>query len=132
MNSTADDVKEMLETESSLGLVFPTNLFVGREPTSPDNCVTLFDTGGFGPLVTLDGANNYFYPSIQVLVRNRSYPAAYDLIHSIVSTLHGRSNEVIDGTTYLSIVCASEPAFLDWDENGRVHFVSNFHIQRRS
>ena len=32
------------------------------------------------------------------------------------STLHNRGNEVINGTTYLTIACSQEPALLDWDE----------------
>lgn len=132
MNSTADDMKDLIEAESELGLVFATNLFVGREPASPDNCVTLFDTPGFGPMMSLDGMNNYHYSSFQVQVRNRSYPVAYGLIYNIVAALHGRGNEEVGGTRYLSIACVSDPYLLAWDENGRVHLGANFNVQRRS
>lgn len=130
MNATTDDVKDMLEAESSLDLVFATNLFVGKEPTSPDDCVTLFDTTGFPPLLTLDGSGGYYYPSIQVRIRNRSYPTAMALAQAIVLALHGRHQEVWNGTTYGAIICTNDPGLLDWDANNRCRVVTNFNIQR--
>lgn len=131
MNSSADDVKGMLEADSSLGLQHGIDLFVGREPSNPDNCVTIFDTPGFPPVATLGNDTIYQYPAIQILVRNRSYLNGYALIKSIVELLHNRGPETWDGTMYCSILCTGEPALLDWDANGRARFFVNFNLQRR-
>ena len=131
MNSVSDDVKDMLEAESSLGLTFGDNLFVGREPSQPDNCVVVFDTPGYPPVVTLGADTPYFYPSIQIFVRNKSYLVASDLIQNIVGLLHNKGPETWNGTVYCSIVCSTDPALLDWDASGRVRLVTNFNLQRR-
>jgi hypothetical protein len=120
----------MLEAESSLGLTFATDLFVGKEPATPDNCVTIFDTPGFSPQLTFKKGEDYFYPSIQVRVRNRSYIAGWDLINDIRASFHGRAQETWNGTLYSIIKCSSGPAMLDWDENKRVRFIINFDLQR--
>ena len=138
MNSPSEDIKNMLVADTALGLIFdPTkvnNLFIAVEPTAPKNCVTIFDTSGRPPQITLGGKKaeeNYYYPSIQIRVRNTGYVAGWALIQNIRTSLHGRAQETWNGTLYSAIICSSGPAFLDWDENNRVRFVINFNIQRR-
>lgn len=130
MLSTSEDIKDMLESESSLGLTFQTDLFVGREPSKPDNCVTIFDTPGYPPMLTLGNDSQYYYPSVQIRVRNRDYQDGYALISSIVALLHGKHHEVWNNTHYSVIACVSEPFLLDWQEHN-ARFVCNFNIQRR-
>lgn len=132
MNAPSEDIKDMLEAESSLELTFANNLFIGKEPETPDNCVTIFDTAvGLAPQLTLSGEQDYYYQSIQVRVRNNDYMTAWDLIQDITTALHGRAQEVWNGTLYTVIFCSSGPAQLDWDENNRARFIVNFNIQRR-
>lgn len=130
MNPTSVDVRDIIESDSSLDLVFQTNLFIGQEPSSPDNCVVIFDTPGFPPMLTLGNDSQYYYPSIQIRVRNRDYQDGYALISSIVVLLHGKAQEVLNGTYYSVIACSSEPFLLDWQEHN-ARFVANFNIQRR-
>lgn len=130
MNPCSEDIKDMLEAESSLGLVYGTNLFIGFEYTDPDDCVVIFDTYGGAPQLTADNAK-YYYPSIQILVRNRDYLEGMALTQNIVDTLHGRAHETWNETLYSLIRCASDPALLGWDTSRRARFVTNFNIQRR-
>ncbi len=130
MNTAANDIKDMLEDESALGLVFTQNLFVGREPIIGDNCVTVFDTSGRPPALTLSGGQ-YNYDAVQVRVRNNDYQTAFNLAHAIVDSLHGRTRESWNGTLYTLITCQSPPALLDWDDNNRARFIINFETQRR-
>lgn len=133
MNSSATDLKDILEAESSLGLTFQTDLFVGREPSSPNNCVTIFDTGGAGPAEQYSQVEApYTYSRVQVRVRDREYTTGWDVIESIVEALHDRAGETWNGTLYCSIACSTGPAFFDWDENNRARFIVNFEIQRRN
>lgn len=132
MNSTSEDIKDMLVDESSLGLTFATNLFIGKEPVSPDDCVTIYDTFGGGPSIGLDGQDTrYEYPAIQIRVRNTDYVAGWTLIQNIMTSLHARSHETWNDTLYTVIYCSSGPALLDWDDNGKCIFIVNFNVQRR-
>jgi len=130
MNAPSVDVKDMLETDSSLGLNLNVDLFVGREPATPRNCVTIFDTPGFPPGLTLD-SKLYEYPSVQIRVRNISYLNAQSLASAIMISIHGRAKQTWNGTLYTVIYCSSGPALLDWDENGNARFIINFNLQRR-
>lgn len=130
MTPPSKDVCGMLEAESNLGLTFAVNLFVGKEPSTPVDCVTVFDTPGWPPQLTLGEGENYYYPSIQIRVRNRSYLDGWDLVNSIKIALHGKNHETWNAMVYHVIFCISEPALLDWDENGRARFIINFELQR--
>lgn len=130
MNSASEDIKDILEAESALGLIYATNLFRGLEPEEPNNCVTIFDTVGAPPDLTLD-QQNLFHPSIQIRVRNTDYNTGWDLIQLLADTLHGRAQETWNGTLYSVIAISSGPAMLYWDENERVVFIVNFNMTRR-
>ena len=131
MNVGSVDIVEMLEEEVSLGLTFATNLFIGFEPKKPDNTVTLFDTGGFGPQLTFNRDEKYDYVNVQIRVRNNKYDEGWDMINNIKNALHGRAHETWNDAYYSLIHCSSDIAFLDWDENRRARFVVNFELQRR-
>ena len=131
MNTPAVDIKDVLKDISSLGLTFATNLFVGKEPTHPDNCVTIFDTPGGKPLLIYDKTEKYYYQSIQIRVRNNSYTEAFSLADEIEGELQGYAHETINNTYYSIIQTMGSPFLLDWDENGRARVIINFNIQRR-
>lgn len=134
MNAPSVDIKDVL-VAGDFGLVFTVNLFIGKEPATPSNCATIFDTPGRPPVLTLDGKQidgGYFYPSIQIRVRNSDYRVGWNLITAIKEVLHGLKNEVWNEAHYDLIRCVQEPFLLDWDENGRARFVSTFDIQRKN
>ena len=129
------DVKDMLEGESVLGLIYGTNLFVGLEPPESDNIpanvVTIFDTPGMPPDLTLDNLSNYGYPSVQIRIRNTSYSEGFVVAYDIKSALHGRGPETWNAALYTVIRCVGEPFFLGWTEKRRAWWVVNFDLQRR-
>ncbi len=131
MNPSSRDVVDMLDGESSLALTPATDLHMGREPANPDNVVTIFDTPGFAPQLTFAQGEDYFYPSIQIRVRNNDYLAGWALINDIKNLLHGKGAETWNGTLYSLIKCSVEPALLDFDDHNRARFVVTFDIQRR-
>jgi hypothetical protein len=134
MNCASEDVKDILEAESSLGLVFATNLFIGLEPPMPNNSVTIFDTPGYPPMLTLSGGTEKFdRPSVQVRVRNAGYTTGWDLINDIKVLLQNVCNSgpvTWNGTVYMSIRALNDPFLLDWDDKIRPRFVCNFDIER--
>jgi hypothetical protein len=131
MQATSFDIKDMLEAESALGLDFATDLFIGKEPAEPKDCVTIYDYAGYPPYLGLGGEVGYEYPSIQIRVRNHKYEDGWDKINEIKDALHGRHGEIWNGTLYTLIKCSSGPALLDWDDNGNARLVVNFDLQRR-
>jgi hypothetical protein len=135
MNASSVDIRHILEAKDdssgAFDLTFGTDLFIGKEPAKPINCVTIFDTSGFAPALGLVN-QGYEYPSIQIRVRNTKYINGWDLIEDIKTALHGLAQQTVNGTLYSVIYCSSGPALLDWDDNGNVRFVVNFNIQRRS
>src|SRR4030042_3022027 len=130
MNTPAVDITDILESISSLGLVVGTNLFVGREPSKPDDCVTLYDYGGRPPQLTFNKTEKYEYPSVQVRVRDSDYRSGWAMAQDIADSLHGLSNEVWNGTLYTVIYVSSGPAFMTWDGNSCAIFVVNLSVQR--
>jgi len=134
MNAPSEDIKDILEAESSLGLAYAVNLFRGLEPSTPDNCVTIFDTPGMPVMVTLDSnsqATHYERPSVQIRVRNKKQSDAWTIAHGIVNCLHGIAGETWNDAFYTVIYCSSGPALLDWDTNNRIRLIINFNLQRR-
>lgn len=133
MRPPSEDIKDILEADSGLGLTFAVNLFIGQEPPEPNDCVTIFDTPGYPPLLTLTQRDDpeYYRPSVQIRVRNKNYLTGWNLIDAIKVALHGRNHETWGGTSYTLIACVGEPALLDWDESNRARFVTTFDLQRR-
>jgi len=131
MNPVSEDIKDMLAAESTLALTFKKELWIGMEPSKPDNTVTIFDTPSFPPDIYLDPTERYYNSSCQIRVRNTSYEVGIDLARNIFELLHARANEVWNGTTYNVIQATGEPAWLDMDTNNRSRFIINFNLQRR-
>jgi len=131
MQVLSEDIKDMLEADSSLGLIFPTNLFIGREPAKPDETVTIFDGYGFPANISLDNESIYEYPSFQIRVRATRYDDGMELAKKIVDSFQVRANETWNGTLYMFVRATSNPTLLDWDENGNCRIIINFNTQRR-
>lgn len=131
MNSASVDIATFLEQETSL--VRAISLFVGKEPASPVNAVTLFDTPGGATEIRLEGgvAKYYEYPSVSVRIRAISYRDGWAVAQEVKRVLHGLTGLVINGTCYDSVVCVQGPFLLDWDEHEHPRFVATFHITRK-
>lgn len=131
MNSVALDIKDMLEADSSLGLEYGVDLFISKEPTKPNDCVTLYDTPSYPPDRGLDLDNIMYNSSIQVRVRNLDYTVGITLAIDIMESLLERAQETWGGTLYTFIQAMGEPALLHRDENDRVLIIVNFNLKRR-
>jgi hypothetical protein len=133
MNAPSVDIKQMLESygeSSGISVEFTSDVFIGREPDKPDNCITIFDTGAYSPSLGIS-SSGYEYPTIQIRVRNQNYINGWNIIEEIKTALHGVSQQTVNGTLYSVIYCSSGPALLDYDDFNRVRFIINFNVQRR-
>ena len=130
MNSPAEDVSAILALSSSAtGLAEGTDLFISREPTTPDAVVTVFDTGGFAPASSTE--RNEF-PTVQVRVRGRrmGYDIAYSTMNTIKGVLHKFKNTTINSTVYQGIWASSDIISLGYDDSDRPILTLNFRIHR--
>lgn len=128
MLPSSEHIKQMLIADADVDTdAYP--IYVGAEPSKPNDCFTLFDYGA-GEQLTLDLTPSYSLPSVQGRVRATSYLDGWAFIESVKKSLHGRANEPWDGMFYALIQCLNGPMFMDLDENQRVRFVINFDIQR--
>lgn len=130
MNSVSEDIKDILELSASgLTLTFATDLFVSKEPDTPDAAVTIYDGVGGPP----DVQHRLDYPGVQVRIRgarNNGYAAAYSLAEDIKLVLNGYAGKIINSTTYVLIRATTDILFLGYDDNDRPMFVINFDIIR--
>lgn len=126
MNTPSIDVKDLLVT-AGLG-TYGTDLFVSKEPTKPDACVTIYDTSGMPPEAWFE----LDYPGIQVRIRGavNGYIVAMAKAYSIKNALHGVYNTTQGGARYISIIATGEPECIGYDENERAIIVLNFNISR--
>jgi hypothetical protein len=134
MNPTCRDIAQIIDEDTPLGLTLGTDLFYGRMPDGPSNCVAVFDNPGDAPMLTLKKAtSNYFYSSINVRVRHTEYAAGWAIMQNIVTLLHGlNQQDSPDASCYIGVVKAiNDPQVLYWDKNDRVIFFTHFEVQRK-
>ena len=111
MTSPAKEIADYLDTQIT-GLTSGTNLFIGSEPTTPSDVVTVYDSGGYAPDQTLDGSYFINRPTVQVRIRNNSYATGYALAETIRDTLQAVVNQTVGTTRILGVFTVSEPAHL--------------------
>ena len=131
MNATVVDIKAMLEYYKSTCDTDLYPIYIGKEPDTPINTITLFETGVFPQDLTFDRTEIYEKPSVQIRVRSTGYLEGWAIISQIKDILHGRAGESWNGAVYTLIRCSSGPALLDYDKAQRVRFIINFYIQRK-
>jgi len=103
-----------------------TDIFLGYQPESPNNSITLYETGGYA----LDLAGFLRYPTLQIMVRNTSYSAARTKIDSIIALMHRTVNTTINSTRYCSIYTTSDATSLGKDDQNRSLLSVNFELTR--
>lgn len=131
MNIASVDIKDMLLSNSALGLTFGTNLFIGRMPSAPDNCVAIFDAGGRPSDLTL-GGSRYYRDSVSIQVRDIDYAMGYALAESIERFLVQSSQTIWNLVLYTYISSDNGVISDNWDGNTNNNFLINFSIQRTS
>jgi len=121
MNSPAYDIAVFLEPLISEAVVF-----VNEEPASPNDCVTVYDTGGSDPMVVDD----VYSPTIQVRVRNLDSQAAYAKQYQIRDILVAAKNQIINSVDYVAMWQQGDIISIGRDENNRYILTSNYRLMR--
>ena len=104
------------EVESLLTTV--SNLYSGDMPATPDNCVCIYNTGGYRK--SLSGTE-VEEPTFMVKVRHTSYDTGLALCNTIIGLLHGSKT-----TKMLMIEAQSGILDLGKDESNRFEWSINF------
>lgn len=131
MNACSVDIKDMI-VSGSLGLTFGTDLFVGREPSDVNECVTIYDLPGSGPNLTLQkDTSNYYFSGVFLRAKYNDYRSGYNILKSIQEYLHGSYDLLVNSTLYTLIQSIQDPELLENTDNGGFVFLINFDIQRR-
>ena len=125
MNAISVDIKDMIV---AAGLaVFGTDIFIGKEPTSPDDCVTLYDYGGREQ----DPFNAIDEGQLQCRARTKGYIDGYNRLFGIKVLLEGREAVTVNSTDYRGIWTMSNIAFMKYDKENRAVWVVNFRVIRQ-
>jgi hypothetical protein len=119
MATVLDEVVAYLSDED-VG-TFGTDLFIGYEPQTPKNVVTLYPTGGRSPSPDMDKE----YPTIQVRVRNETYPDGWSKAVEIYHLLHTQE-QVLETLRGRCFALQGSPMFIGHGENGEFIFTQNF------
>ncbi len=100
-----------------------TNLYVGSMPTTPDNCVCIYNTGGYPRSLSGTYVEE---PTFQIRVRNTSYSTGEAQCNTIKDLLHGKSSTNL-------LMCEQQGDILDVgrDELNRQEWTMNFRCYYR-
>lgn len=135
MNAPSEDIKDLLNDDSDLGLTFGTDLFVSDMPDTPDACVCIYDSGGYDPDVHIQ----YERPTVQVRIRGGRGPGAYQAAHEQAQEIRdfliglwagGAAAMTVNGARYVGIWCVGDVNALGYDENHRPEMTVNFRLHR--
>jgi hypothetical protein len=128
MNSPAVDVISLLAANNLIDGQTGWAGRVSREPDMPDQCITVYDTGGYAPFGY--GAEQ---PTVQVRIRGglNYYPTTYAKAKEIRDLLENQENIIINQTEYDAFELMGDLTSLGYDERSRPIFVCNFRLIRK-
>lgn len=105
--------------------------FISVLPSSPDNCVAIYPTGGY----QADNKLGYDFPTVQIIVRGTQDPRpAYTRAQNIYDKMQNFYGQFVDGGTPI-LRCygiQSGPIHLGADAKGRHEYSLNFELEVRN
>lgn len=127
MSSPAVDMVTALVT-AGLGTA-GVDLFVNVQPTDPDQCITMRDTGSWREP---DRGLGLYHPLVQAIVRGgpNDFVRTYALAESVRDAVLALTPQVINLTQYNGFWCNSDVLSLGQDKQRRNLFSVNFRLMR--
>lgn len=116
-----------------LGLTSGTNLFRGKLPDTPDICVVVYEYGGMPNEPEMGGTTvRLEFPSIQIVTRGvkDEYDAPRLLAQQVMAALTKIGGQTLSGVVYGCVMAKQPPFPLGWDDNFRMRFACNYHVQK--
>lgn len=107
---------------------FATDIFVSKEPESPDNCVTVYNVGGQADQCLDPDERSGERHDFQVRVRNRDYLTAHAKMEAVRDSLEKQVKTLSDsgGTNRFRLWMTTLPRDLQRDKTNRVIVTANF------
>lgn len=103
-----------------------TDLFLGFQPDSPANCITIYDTSP--PVLPESQGLKVDQMTCQVLVRNDDYLQARDIIQAIHKGIVGFSGTMGTFTVTMTYIDQA-PASIGFDEKGRAEWSAHYRFR---
>lgn len=128
MANFLDDILDYL-ADNGIGTV-QTDLFVGRVPPDPDNCVVVLGQLGTTPAPSLDIADLLF-PNWQVIIRNSDYDAGAQKMEAVRALCHVKIGLQLTNYYVLRMHCRQEGGAIGVDNKNRHEFSINFYAEAR-
>ena len=124
MSSPAADIAGLLQT-AGVGTLGST-IFIGRQPDSPDACITVFDIGGTSPNPVW-GRDE---PEFSILVRGtlNDYVGAWDKAREAKDALLGLPDQTIGDAIYALFYLRTDTTFVSYDADNRPNFSQNWRM----
>lgn len=109
------------------------NVYEGRLPTDPDDCLAVIDYFSLPPGLVHDqpGVIAYEMPRVQVLSRSASRQTAARNAQLASQALARVVNTSIMEAFYLGIIPLSSPFLLERDPNDRTIYACNYQVDKQ-
>lgn len=102
------------------------DLFLGFQPDSPDNCITIYDTSP--PVLPESQGLQVDNMTCQVLVRNEDYLQARDIMGAIHHKIVGYDGLMGDFDV-TAVFIEQAPASIGLDEKGRAEWSAHYRLR---
>lgn len=123
LNEIADYMADAA-TSPDIGTV-ATDIFIGEQPATPDNCVSIFGLPGTVIGDQREVASLQF-PRFQVIVRNTSYENGSNKLQDVRTKLHGKYGLDLPSWRVLRLHAEQEGGPIGSDDQNRFEFSINF------
>ena len=115
------DIRDILVTVDSVS----TPIYIDREPVSPDECITIYNSGSW------QASNPKYlvnYPSIQIRSRANTATLAYNNLLEVFDHILGRAALTRNTTRYVGFYSETDIFELGRDDNNRALYAANFNL----
>lgn len=117
------EIADYLETQGH-GTV-ATDIFIGPQPSSPNDCITLIQRAGLAPDEDIDEIT---FPTLQIIVRNASYESGETKAANVFGELKATRNTDLGDFHAFYILATSDVGYIGRDENERHEWSMNFRL----
>lgn len=136
MAQTGDFLSEIADYLESQGIGYatgtednPTDIFVGKQPADPDNCVTILGEPALRN--TNNTISELMFPRFQLMVRNTDYVAGSLVLRACRDALHNQIALNL-GTFFCLYITADQEGYpIGEDDKGRPEFSIHFSSEIR-
>ena len=104
-----------------------TDLFANQEPATPDNVMTVYDTGGQAPVLFDEELRA---PTIMIRTRSYDYAEAYARQEAAWAVLNAVRGGTINQHRYIGVWLVSDIIAPGRDDNDRHILTANYQVER--